>query len=320
MSLYPRDSLDLIFSQQGERFVDLLGEEKWKAPRKVAISAAVCGSFFMRDSNPNQPYTPQEIYREAESAIDAGASIIHIHVRNEKGWPSSNLDLYDATMGPIIAKYGERVVRDGCTAFRPYEKTEQLLKRGFFELSPVNTTATYVGNMIIGFSPAHMKAHVQSMQAVGMRPQMAVYGPGDIGTAERFLIKPGIVQPPYFWLILHGLPGCGTPLRDPLITAETVAQTMRSIREVTPDAFIQVAAAGRASSYLAIAGMMLGADSVRVGMEDTIYRWPHRDDRVERNADPVRDMVNLAKVLGREVATAADVREWLHLPSRAAAA
>ncbi len=55
MSLYPRDSLDLIFSQQGEAAVDLINEKKWSTPGKVAISAAVCGSFFRRDANPNQP-------------------------------------------------------------------------------------------------------------------------------------------------------------------------------------------------------------------------------------------------------------------------
>jgi 3-keto-5-aminohexanoate cleavage enzyme len=320
MSLYPKDSTDLIFSQQGEKFVDLLSERKWNVPRRVAICSAVCGAFFMRDSNPHQPYSPQEILRESESAIDAGASIIHIHVRNEQGYPSSNLQLYDAVMDPIKAKYGDRVVRDGCTAFRPFEKTEALLRKGYFELSPVNSTATYVGNMIIGFSPAHMKAHAQAMQAAGMKPQLVVYGPGDIDTARRFLIEPGIVKPPYFWLILHGLPGCGAPLHDPVTMAETVSQTMRGIRQCTPDAIIQVAAAGRASSYLAIAGMMLGADSIRVGMEDTIYRWPQHDERIKRNAEVVSDMVNLAKIMGREIATAADVRNWLQLPALAAAA
>jgi 3-keto-5-aminohexanoate cleavage enzyme len=319
MSLYPRDSLDLIFSQQGEAAVDLISERKWDAPRKIAISAAVCGSFFRRDSNPNQPYSPEEIYRESVGAIDAGAAIIHIHVRNKDGWPSANLGLYDQVMNPLKEKYGDRVVTDGCTAFRPFEKTEELLKKRYFEISPVNTTATYVGNMLIGFSPAHMQAHVRVMDSVGAKPQLAVYGPGDVDTAERFLIRPGLVKAPYFWLILHGLPGCGAPMHDPVSATETLAQSIRAIRWATPDCIIQVAAAGRASSHLAAAGMLMGVDSVRVGMEDTIYRWPHKDDRIERNSDPVTDMVNLAKILGREVATAKDFRDWLTVGMRAAA-
>ncbi len=320
MSLYPKDSTDLIFSQQGEKIIDLLSEQKWNVPRKVAISGAVCGSFFLRDSNPNQPYSPKEIVKEAEGAADAGAAIIHIHVRNESGYPSANLKYYDEVMDPLRAKYGNRVVFDGCTAFRPYEKTDQLLAKRYFELSPVNTTATYVGNMIIGFSPAHMQAHVKSMQANGTKPQLAAYGPGDIDTAKRFLIDTGIVKPPYFWLILHGLPGCGLPMHDPVAMAEQLTMTYRAIRAVTPDSYIQVAAAGRASSYIATAGMLLGADSIRVGMEDTIYRWPHQDEKIKRNGDVVADMVNLAKILGREVATAADVRAGLNLSASAAAA
>lgn len=315
MSLYPRDSLDLIFSQQGDLLVDLLKEKRWKVPGKVAISAAICGSFFRRDSNPNQPYTPQEIFSEAEGAIKAGAALVHIHVRNEEGWPSSNLKYYHAVMRPFLAKYGDRVIRDGCTAFRPYEKTEAILKEGFFEISPVNCTATYIGNTIIAFSPAHMQAHARSLQAVGIKPQLAVYSPGDIDNARRFLIEPGVVKPPFFWIVLHGLPGCGAPLGDPLAMGDALVQTIRGIRQLTPEGIIQVCAAGRASSYLAAAGMLMGVESVRVGMEDTIYRWPHRDDRIERNADVVTDMVNLAKALGREVATASEFRQCLQLPA-----
>ena len=58
---------------------------------------------------------------------------------------------------------------------------------------------------------------------------------------------------------------------------------------------------------------------VRVGMEDTIYRWPHRDDLVARNCDSVADMVNLARILGREIATADDVRDWLKVEHHALA-
>lgn len=320
MTNYPQGSTDLIFSQQGELLVDLLAEKKWNVPKTVAISAALVGSFYRRDSNPNQPYSPEEIIREAEASIEAGASIIHIHVRNAEGWPSANLNYYDAVMNPLKAKYGDRIVWDGCTAFRPFEKTEALLRKGYFELSPVNTTATYVGNLIIGFSPAHMRAHVEAMAAVGVRPQLACYGPADVDTARRFLIEPGIVKPPYFWLILHGIPGCGVPMNNPLTMAEGVIQSMRAIRELTPDAVIQVSAAGRASGYIAAAGILLGADSVRVGMEDTIYRWPHSDEVIAKNADPVSDMVRLARALGREPATAADVRGWLDLPVKAVAA
>lgn len=320
MSLYPQNSLDLIFSQQGEMLVDLVHEKKWTVPPKVAISAAVCGSFFRRDSNPNQPYSPEEILAEATGAIEAGAAMVHIHVRNSEGWPSSNIKYYHAVLSPLIERFGDSVIRDGCTAFRPFAKTDELLAKKYFEVSPVNCTATFIGNTIIAFSPAHMQAHARALNVAVVRPQMAVYGPGDVDNARRFLIELGIVKPPYFWIVLHGLPGCGLPMHDPIATVEGLAQTVRAIRKVTPEGIIQVCAAGRASSYLAATGMLLGVESIRVGMEDTIYRWPHRDDRIERNSDVVTDMANLARVLGRDIASASEVRQWLHLQAPSVAA
>jgi 3-keto-5-aminohexanoate cleavage enzyme len=102
-------------------------------------------------------------------------------------------------------------------------------------------------------------------------------------------------------------------MHDPLTTVEGLSQSVKAIRRVTPDGIIQVCSAGRASSYLASAGMLLGVESVRVGMEDTIYRWPHRDDKIKSNAEVVRDMVNLAKILGREVSSANEMRDLLKI-------
>lgn len=317
MSLYPRDSTDFIFSPQADAIVDLTRERRWQIPDQVAISAAVVGSFFRRDNNPNQPYTPDEIRRECEACIDAGAAIIHIHVRNEEGWPSTNIDRYRAVMQPLRQQYGHQFVSDACTAFRPWERTQAVIDTRFFELSPVNCTATYVGNTILAFSPAHMQAHTRALMAAGCKPQMSVYNPGDVDTARRFLIEPGIAARPFWWCVLHGLPGCSAPMTDPLAAAETLLLTLRRIRELDPDGFIQVCMAGRPSSYTVAMAMAMGVHSVRVGMEDTIYRWPHRDERIGRNADVVADMVKLAGILGRGVATAADVREWLALPGPA---
>lgn len=50
---------------------------------KLIITAAICGAEVTKDQNPNVPYTVEEIVREAKSAYDAGAAVVHVHVREE---------------------------------------------------------------------------------------------------------------------------------------------------------------------------------------------------------------------------------------------
>lgn len=55
----------------------------WSIPEKLVVSVAITGAFFRHDQNPNQPITPEEIRNSAMQVLDAGASTVHIHVRDD---------------------------------------------------------------------------------------------------------------------------------------------------------------------------------------------------------------------------------------------
>ena len=57
---------------------------------KLIITAAICGAEVTKEQNPNVPYTVEEIVREAKSAVDAGAAIVHLHVRWDDGTPTQD--------------------------------------------------------------------------------------------------------------------------------------------------------------------------------------------------------------------------------------
>ncbi len=57
---------------------------------KLIITAAICGAEVTKEQNPNVPYTVEEIVREAKSAVDAGAAIVHLHVREDDGKPTQS--------------------------------------------------------------------------------------------------------------------------------------------------------------------------------------------------------------------------------------
>jgi len=79
-----------------------------------------------------------------------------------------------------------------------------------------------------------------------------------------------------------------------------------------------VCAAGRAGHYLATTAMQLGLH-VRVGTEDTVYRYPHRDELVEGNREMVERVAATAAALGRRLATPAEYREMVGLRAPVAA-
>ena len=70
---------------------------------KRVITAALCGSWATKDMNPAVPYTPEEIARDAYECWKAGAAIVHIHVRNADGSPSTKFELYKETIERIRA-------------------------------------------------------------------------------------------------------------------------------------------------------------------------------------------------------------------------
>ena len=57
---------------------------------KLIITACICGAEVTKEHNPAVPYTVEEIAKEAKSAYDAGASIIHLHVREYDGKPTQS--------------------------------------------------------------------------------------------------------------------------------------------------------------------------------------------------------------------------------------
>ena len=68
---------------------------------KLIITAAICGAEVTKAQNEAVPYTVEEMVREAKSAYDAGAAILHIHVREDDGTPTQSRDRFKVVMDAI---------------------------------------------------------------------------------------------------------------------------------------------------------------------------------------------------------------------------
>lgn len=298
----------------GAKVVDGRVQKPWRIPEKVMVKAAVTGALFDREQNPNLPCSPSEIAAEAIECVEAGACSVHVHVRDENGFPSADREMTMEVVRAIRDRFGRDVHIDGeCLLGADFNGMLEPAYENFYEAAAVNTTATYMGDTLFSVPPPTAVATAEVLEATGLKPQIAVYNLGDVDNANRWLIEPGVVKPPLEWAVIPGVPGCA-PARDPLSMCDTMVAFARRIGEVDPggEPFIWVASGGRASSYVTALAILMGLH-VRVGMEDTLWRHPHVDAVIERNADVVRDTVSMARLLGREPMSAAEYRSAVGL-------
>jgi len=273
----------------------------WDIPKTIFICQAIVGAFVSKKQNPNQPIKPDEIRDQAMACLELGAPNVHVHVRDKDGYNILDPELFHSVIDPIRKKYPNRIVCGCLVSDRPggWAKLKECLESGMFDQTPINTFATYVGDSVLLKPPHVMIEKTRLCQECGVKPQIAVYSDGDIDNADRYLIKTGLLEKPYYWIILPALPGC-TPMHSPKSMAEGLMHHVNRIKEIDENSEIVVCAAGRASSYIATFAILLGLD-IRVGMEDTVWIWPHRNELIKNNVEVYKMFEQLIKLLGREI-------------------
>ena len=305
------------------RFHDAPISEPWDIPEKLIVSVAVTGSFVRRNRNPSQPYTTDEIRAAARDVLLAGASTVHIHVRDENGYFSLNAELFRQVIEPLKAEFPDLAV-DGCLVCglpQDWPEFEKTVATGLLDGSPVNATAVYLGDSLLAKPAPILMEKTRILLEAGAVPEIAVYTDGDISNADRYLIRSGLIGPGAMWIILPALPGC-SQMDNPRQMAEGLLRMTALIRDVDPQAIILVCAAGRASSALAMLAVSMGLH-IRVGMEDTYYLHPHKNEIIQSNLQAFQLAKLLSEASGRPIATRAEYMSMLRRgqpaePARAA--
>jgi 3-keto-5-aminohexanoate cleavage enzyme len=308
-----------ILDPHGSRFGDITPMPRWDVSEKVFIATAITGAFFSRNANPNQPITPAEIRASAEECIKAGAPSIHVHVRDDRGYNVLSIERFREVIEPLRAKYPD-VAFDGClVAVTDQESADMgpMMDTRLLDVIPVNTTATCCGDSMFFKAPHVVIEKTRMIQERGLKPVIAVYTDADIDNARRFLIETNLLAKPYYWLILPALPGC-SPMHSPEMMVDGLIRMVRCIREIDRNAVIAVCAAGRASTYLAAFALLLGLH-VRVGMEDAVWVWPHKDNIIQSNVSQFELVKGFAASLGRQVMTPGEYRSLIGIPASASA-
>lgn len=267
---------------------------------KLIITAAISGAEVSKEHNPAVPYTVEEIAREAESAYKAGASIIHLHVREDDGTPTQSKERFKECMDAIKEKCPDAIIQPstggavGMTDEERLQPTELGPEMATLDCGTLNFGGDEIfvntENTIINFA--------NIMNERNIKPEIEVFDKGMIDYAIRFN-KKGIIKSPMHFDFVLGV--------QMSASARDLAFMVDSIPEGST---WTVAAVGRHQFPMAAIGIAMGGH-VRVGFEDNIYY--SKGQLAESNGQMVERVVRIANELGREIASPDEAREILGL-------
>ena len=275
---------------------------------KKIISVAVVGSHPTKRMNPAVPYSPQEIADAAIASRQAGAAIVHVHVREpDTGVPTSRIELFAEVVDRIRQRSDILINLTTSGMNVPGENVieERLQPVGLHpEICSLDVGSMNFGERVFLNPPDWGRAAAQRMRAAGVKPEIEVFDAGHIRQA-RVLIDEGLFAPPPFVQLCMGA-GWGI---------EATPENLLFMRSLLPDGVPwSVLGVGRTQLPMITLGIILGGH-LRVGFEDNIYL--RRGVLLRSNAHMVEVAANLVEQLQHEVATPAEARRILGIPAAA---
>lgn len=269
---------------------------------KLIITAAICGAEVTKEHNPAVPYTVEEIAREAELAHKAGASIIHLHVREDDGTPTQSKDRFEACINAIKEICPDVIVQPSTGGAVGMSNEERLQPT---QLKPEMATldcgtCNFGGDEIFVNTENTIKEFGEKMIELGIKPEVEVFDKGMVDMALRLKRKGYIKSPMHFNFVMGVNGGISATPRDLVFMAGSIPA----------ESTFTVSGVGRSQFQMAAMAIILGGH-VRVGFEDNVFM--SKGVPAKSNGEMVERVVRLAKELGREVATPAEAREILGL-------
>lgn len=267
---------------------------------KLIITAAICGAEVTKKHNPNVPYTVEEIAREAESAYNAGASIIHLHVRYDDGTPTQDKERFRECIDAIKAKCPDVIIQPSTGGAVGMSNEERLQPIYLYpEMATLDCgTLNFGGDDIFVNTENTIIEFALKMNELSIKPELEVFDKGMIDMALRLNKKGYIKSPMHFDFVLGVNGGISGEMRDFLFMKESIPK----------ESTFTAAGIGRYEFPVAAMAILEGGH-VRVGFEDNIYL--SKGVLARSNGELVEKVVKIAKEFGRDIASPDEARKIL---------
>ncbi|MDP2935107.1 MAG: 3-keto-5-aminohexanoate cleavage protein [Dehalococcoidia bacterium] len=287
---------------------------------KLVVCVAPTSNFHGKEANPALPYHPDEIAEEVYKCWNEGASIVHIHARDKDGLPTNDPDVFREIDQKIRAK-GCDIILQHSTA--PALRVQDLMAgakidvwEGAKTMEPKPEMASlnvglgavlYKGlEMLIPWTRSFIETNAKKMLDMGIKPEIEVYNTGMMEDVYN-LIEKGLLTKPYWLSFVMGMNRVnqGAVRYTPKLLANYV--------DMLPDGAMFSTLGIMETEIQACTLAILLGGHVRVGFEDNINYL--KGQKARDNAQLVSRIVMFGRELGREIASPAEARELLGIPS-----
>ncbi len=267
----------------------------------LIITVAPVGAELTPEQTPHLAVKPQQLGDVAARCRQAGASMIHVHCRNDDGSNTHDVARFKEAYGAIRAR-SDLIVQfstGGAIGMTPAERA------GVLDLHPEMATLTCgtvnFGDDVFENSFPIMRGILKKMNDLGIRPELEIFDKGHLSNARR-LEGEGLLTFPQHVDFVLGVPGG---------LDASIANLCDLVSVLPAGCTWSVAGIGRAQLPMAMAAIAMGGH-VRVGLEDNIY---YSKGKLATNDELVARVVRIAGELGRPIATPDQAREMLGLRS-----
>ncbi|NPV69818.1 MAG: 3-keto-5-aminohexanoate cleavage protein [Firmicutes bacterium] len=272
---------------------------------KLIIVVAPVGAEVTRKEQPNLPITAGEIAREVKRCREAGAAVVHLHVRDKDGNPTQDKNVFRKAIEAIKQEAPDIIVQvstGGAVWMTPEERMQSIYSHDAVEMATISTGTLNFGEDVFMNTFKIMESFAKAIKERGIKPEIECFDAGHLDNA-MILVKRGLITLPGHFDFVLGVPGA---------MAGALRNMVFMSNSVPAGSTWQVAGIGRAELPLAVASVVSGGH-VRVGFEDNIFYSKGR--LANSNAELVARVSRVAAEVGREVATPDEARRILGITS-----
>jgi len=309
-----------------------LYEEKIKSGTMppLIISVAITGGVIGKEANPNLPETPEEQIEETFACYKAGASLVHIHARDpEQGYASvsSNPEHYYSINKAIRSCCPDIIINNTTGGGFKMTSDERLASiKAKPEVASLNCGPLFLkatlparkpplsgrdepinlDDLIIPITIKEVETFAKVMMENNVKPELEIYNPQHYNVVYN-LIRHGLLKKPYWYSLIFStyLGGIAVP--------GNIRNFVNMLDNMPSDSMFQAIGVGLNQIPMITMSIIVGGH-VRVGFEDNLFY--RRGELLKSTEQKVRQVVQLAEIMGRDVASPKQARQMIGISEK----
>jgi 3-keto-5-aminohexanoate cleavage enzyme len=259
------------------------------------------------------------------ASYNEGAAVAHLHTRNADGTPGNSMTMLREIMDVVLDSCPDIILQpSSCESYVPgathysHASVQAMVdyfgaRSGRYMESTIFTPVSYAAEELNGEAHLNIATEentvktIQYLQEHNIKPEFMNHNWEGIQNVKEWLIKPGILEKPFLMSMGPGMHNAAETHPDPW-GAIYVLGMMKMMPE---GSVVSLSAGGRNWLPLTVFAILMGVAGVRVGMEDHLWMYPHKNEKIKSSADETRKIATIARELGRDIASPEEARAIL---------